>query len=101
MGSAFGNAAELVALSPDVLVTAGGLAAEALRNATQTLPIVFANVGDPVGSGPVASLARPGGNVTGFMSNEFGFSGINLKTARALGLAIPPSLLVLATEVIE
>jgi putative ABC transport system substrate-binding protein len=67
-------AAELVALAPDVLVAAGGLAAEALRAATQTLPIVFANVGDPVGNGLVASLARPGGNITGFMIYEFGFS---------------------------
>jgi putative tryptophan/tyrosine transport system substrate-binding protein len=67
-------AADLVAVAPDVLVAAGGLAAEALRAATQTLPIVFANVGDPVGNGLVASLARPGGNITGFMIYEFGFS---------------------------
>ena len=67
-------ASELVALTPDVLLAAGGLAAEALRAATQTLPIVFANVGDPVSNGLVASLARPGGNVTGFMIYEFAFS---------------------------
>ena len=59
-------AAELVALTPDVLVTAGAPAVEALQRATRTVPIVFTNVTDPVGGGLVASLARPGGNATGF-----------------------------------
>ena len=53
-------AAELVALTPDVLVTAGAPAVEALQRATRTVPIVFTNVTDPVGGGLVASLARPG-----------------------------------------
>jgi putative tryptophan/tyrosine transport system substrate-binding protein len=69
------HAAELVALPPDVLVAGGGQAVAALQRATRTLPIVFANVTDPVGGGYVASLARPGGNATGFMSSEFSFSG--------------------------
>ena len=56
-------AAELVALTPDVLVTAGTPAVEALQRATRTVPIVFTNVTDPVGGGLVASLARPGGNI--------------------------------------
>jgi putative ABC transport system substrate-binding protein len=47
----------------------------ALQRATTTLPIVFANVGDPVGSGVVASLAQPGGNATGFLNVEYGMSG--------------------------
>ena len=68
-------AAELVALAPDVILAAGPPALAALQQATRTLPIVFANVTDPVGSGYVASLARPGGNVTGFMNVEFGQSG--------------------------
>src|SRR5262249_25119852 len=66
---------ELVALGPDVLVAGGTLALAVLQQATRTLPIVFANVVDPVGLGNVASLARPGGNTTGFMNVEFGLSG--------------------------
>jgi putative ABC transport system substrate-binding protein len=66
---------ELVALAPDVLLAGGTLALAALQQATRTLPIVFANVVDPVGLGNVASLARPGGNTTGFMNVEFGLSG--------------------------
>src|SRR3954454_19928505 len=58
--------AELVALKVDVLVTAGGtLAAQAAMRASSTLPIFFTSVGDPVSEGIVASLARPGGNITG------------------------------------
>jgi putative tryptophan/tyrosine transport system substrate-binding protein len=67
-------AAELVALVPDILFAAGGGALPALQRETQTLPIVFANTTDPVGAGYVASLARPGGNATGFMAMEFGLS---------------------------
>jgi putative tryptophan/tyrosine transport system substrate-binding protein len=68
-------AAELVALTPDVLVTAGAPAVEALQRATRTVPIVFTNVTDPVGGGLVASLARPGGNTTGNTLSEYGLSG--------------------------
>ena len=60
-------AAELVALAPEVIVTGGTAALAALLQATRTVPLVFANAADPVGSGYVASLARPGGNATGFM----------------------------------
>jgi putative ABC transport system substrate-binding protein len=67
-------AGELVALAPDVLVTSGP-GVEVIRRATRTIPIVFAGLLDPVGAGVVASLARPGGNVTGFSLQEFGFSG--------------------------
>ncbi len=60
-----GLAAELVRLQPDVIVTTGTLAPLAVKQATRTIPIVLAVAGDPVGSGLVASLARPGGNITG------------------------------------
>jgi putative ABC transport system substrate-binding protein len=68
-------AGELVALAPDVILAAGNQSVAALRQVTQTLPVVFGNVMDPVGSGFVGSLARPGGNVTGFSVAEFGTSG--------------------------
>jgi putative ABC transport system substrate-binding protein len=68
-------AAEMVALAPDVILTAASAATAAVQEATRTLPIVFVNVSDPVGAGYVASLARPGGNVTGFTFVEYGMSG--------------------------
>jgi putative tryptophan/tyrosine transport system substrate-binding protein len=67
-------AAELVALAPDVILAGGGATVSFLQ-ATRTVPIVFANVPDPVGSGVVKSLARPGGNTTGFMQFEYSLSG--------------------------
>jgi putative ABC transport system substrate-binding protein len=68
-------AAELAALSPDVMLAAGGPVVSAMQRASRTVPIVFAQSIDPVGSGIVASLARPGGNVTGFTQFEYGLSG--------------------------
>jgi len=67
-------AAELVALAPDVILASATPSVQALQHANRTVPVVFAMVGDPVGMGVVASLARPGGNTTGFTPNEFGFS---------------------------
>jgi ABC-type uncharacterized transport system substrate-binding protein len=66
-------AGEMVALGPDVIFTGGFSTIRPLLEATSIIPIVFANVVDPVGAGFVASLARPGGNITGFASYEFGF----------------------------
>jgi putative ABC transport system substrate-binding protein len=68
-------AAELVALTPDVILASATSTLVALQRATRTVPIVFTIVADPVGAGFVDSLARPGGNVTGFMTFEFGFGG--------------------------
>src|SRR5258705_172628 len=69
------HAAELVALAPDVILAHGGSTAGPLLQATRTVPIVFPVAGDPVGAGFVDSLARPGGNATGFMSYEYSLSG--------------------------
>jgi putative ABC transport system substrate-binding protein len=66
---------ELVALALDVIVSTGSFSTEALLRATHTVPVVFAIVPDPVGSGFVDSLAQPGGNATGFMQFEYGLSG--------------------------
>ena len=68
-------AAELAALSPDVMLAAGGPVIRAMQQATRTLPIVFAQSIDPAGAGVVASLAQPGGNVTGFLQFEYSLSG--------------------------
>jgi putative tryptophan/tyrosine transport system substrate-binding protein len=64
-------AAELVALSPDVIVATAGSIVGALQQASRTVPIVFVTTIDPVGGGFVASLARPGGNATGFTTSEY------------------------------
>ena len=69
-----GFASELVAAAPDVLITAGAPAVETLQRTTRTVPIVFVDTTDPVGGGLVASLARPGGNTTGFTLSEYGVS---------------------------
>src|SRR5215470_6023088 len=69
------HAVELVALAPDVIVSTGPAGMAPLLQATRTLPIVFANVADPVGAGFVDSLARPGGNATGFLQFEYSLSG--------------------------
>ena len=69
------RAAELISRSPDVAVTFTNLALEVLKPIAGNVPIVFCGVGDPVGSGFVASLARPGGNITGFASHEPSMGG--------------------------
>jgi len=68
-------AAELIALMPDVILAAGSVSVAAVQQASRSVPIVFASVGDPVGVGFVDSLARPGGNATGFMAWEYSLSG--------------------------
>jgi ABC-type uncharacterized transport system substrate-binding protein len=67
-------AMELVALAPDVILASGTISVSSLQHLTRTIPIVFAGVADPVGAGVVDTLARPGGNVTGFMNFEYGLS---------------------------
>src|SRR5499425_1600825 len=69
------HAAELAAIAPDVILVNGGSTAGLLQEVTRTVPIVFAVASDPVGTGFVASLARPGGNATGFMTAEYSMAG--------------------------
>ena len=69
------SAAELIALAPDVVATNQGTIVRALQQASRSVPIVFAGAGDPVGGGTIESLARPGGNTTGFSGTEYVISG--------------------------
>src|SRR5262249_28392862 len=69
------HAAELAALTPDVILAHGASTVRPLQQATRSVPIVFPVVGDPVGAGIVGSLARPGGNITGFMISEYSMGG--------------------------
>ena len=77
-------ATELVALSPDVILGAAGSAVPSLLRATRTVPIVFTQTPDPVGAGFVESLARPGGNATGFTNLEYGLSGKYLELLKEM-----------------
>ena len=77
-------AAELVALAPDVILASGTMSVAALQALSRTLPIVFAAVADPAGAGFVESLARPGGNATGFMLYEYSLGGKLLELLREI-----------------
>jgi putative ABC transport system substrate-binding protein len=77
-------AAELVALSPEVILAANTSSVRALFQVTRNVPIVFAAATDPVGGGLVASLAHPGGNVTGFAQRDFGLSAKSLELLREI-----------------
>jgi putative tryptophan/tyrosine transport system substrate-binding protein len=72
-------AAELVQIKPDVIITSSGAAAIAAKNATRTIPVVFFGVSDPVGLGLVASLSRPGGNLTGITTLQATLIGKRLE----------------------
>jgi putative ABC transport system substrate-binding protein len=69
------HAAEIAALAPDAILAYGSSTVGPLLQATRTVPIVFPVIGDPVAAGFVESLARPGGNATGFMTAEYGMAG--------------------------
>ena len=78
------HAAELAALRPDVILANGASTVGPLQQATRTVPIVFANIGDPVGAGLVDSLAQPGGNATGFFNYEFSIGGKKLELLKQI-----------------
>jgi len=82
------NAAELVALAPDVILVTGTPSLEPLLRETRTVPIVFVQVPDPVGAGFVESLSRPGGNATGFMLFEYSISGKWLELLKQIAPAV-------------
>ena len=77
-------AAELIGVTPDVILASGTESVIALQSLSRTLPIVFAAVGDPVGAGFVESMAHPGGNTTGFMLYEYSFGGKVLELLREI-----------------
>src|SRR5262249_36298412 len=81
-------AAELAALAPDVMLTMSSVTVAALLQATRTIPIVFTIVVDPVGAGYVDSLARPGGNATGFTLFEFGMAAKWLELLKQIAPAV-------------
>jgi putative tryptophan/tyrosine transport system substrate-binding protein len=81
-------AAELIALAPDVTLAAGSVDLAALQQATRTVPIVFVHVSDPVGAGFVNSLARPGGNTTGFSQFEYGVTGKLLELLKEIAPSV-------------
>jgi putative tryptophan/tyrosine transport system substrate-binding protein len=92
------HAAELAALAPDVILADGGTTLGPLQQATRTVPIVFVNLTDPVGAGYVDSLARPGGNASGFTLFEYSISAKWLELLKEIAprvteqrfFAIPP-----------
>jgi putative tryptophan/tyrosine transport system substrate-binding protein len=93
------DADELVRLQPDAVLAVGNPQVLALRQATQGIPIVFALVGDPVGSGFVSSLARPGGNITGFMHFEPAMGGKWLEILKETAPSVRCVLILLVPEV--
>jgi putative tryptophan/tyrosine transport system substrate-binding protein len=82
------HAAELAALAPDVILAFGASTVGPLLQETRTVPVVFPVVGDPVAAGFVASLARPGGNATGFMTFEYGMGGKWLELLKQIAPAV-------------
>src|SRR5262249_45025163 len=77
-------AAELVGITPDIILASGTLATIALQHINRTSPIVFAAVADPVGAGIVDSLAHPGGNATGFMIYEYNLAAKYLELLKEI-----------------
>jgi putative ABC transport system substrate-binding protein len=83
------DAAELVALRPEVILAGVGGTVAALQQASRTVPIVYAQGIDPVGNGYAESLARPGGNATGFIQFEYGLAGKWVELLKEIAPGIP------------
>ena len=81
------HATELAALAPDVILAHGGSTVSPMQQATRTIPIVFTVASDPVATGYADNLARPGGNITGFMSFEYSLSGKWLELLKQIAQA--------------
>src|SRR5262249_57627133 len=84
------HAAELVALAPDVILAHSSACVAPLLQTTRTVPIVFTIVADPVGAGFVESLARPGGNATGFTNFEYSIAGKWLELLKEIAPPVTP-----------
>ena len=82
-------ARELVGLAPDVIVPSTNQVTRIVQQETRTIPVVFAFIGDPVGSGFVASLARPGRNITGFANFENSIGGKWLELLKEISMSFP------------
>jgi putative ABC transport system substrate-binding protein len=93
------NAQKIVATGPDVIIVVGNPGVSALQRQTQTIPIIFVQVGDPVGSGFVANLARPGGNITGFMHFEPEMGAKWLETLKSVAPTVTRALVLHLPEV--
>jgi putative tryptophan/tyrosine transport system substrate-binding protein len=93
------QAAALVTSAPDVIIVIGNPGVTAVRKETRNIPVVFAQVGDPVGSGFVASLARPGGNITGFMHYEPAMGSKWLEILKEIAPTTNRALILLLPEV--
>jgi putative tryptophan/tyrosine transport system substrate-binding protein len=91
-------AAELVALAPDVILASGGTTLGPLRQVSRTVPTVFTGVSDPVGAGFVDSLARPGGNATGFIAFEWNISGKRLELLKEIAPGVTRAVVLRDTE---
>ena len=87
-------APELVALAPNVILVVGGTATGELQRATRTIPIVFVGTTDPVNRGLIESMARPGGNTTGFIEYEFGLCGKWLELLKQIAPKVSPVMVV-------
>ena len=92
------NAAEMAAMSPDAILVSGDTATSAIQQETSTIPIVFVQVNDPLGHGIVPSLARPGGNITGFTPSEFSIGGKMLEVLKDLAPKITRAAAILVPD---
>ena len=93
------HAAELAALAPDVILAAGAAAVGPVLQVARTVPIVFVIVPDPVGAGFVDSLARPGGNATGFINFEYSIGAKWLELLKAIAPGVTPLRFAISAEV--